>query len=122
MHSRRPVSCLLCIPHWRSAVSSGLRRIPEGLAGVANIPNRRVSKQVDADRADRRFTMESQTWIKRKLVIVLRCERCGGYVGLRGFAVLEKPFRCKKCGRQGNIEVVRRQLRPGDLAVFCGGR
>ncbi len=89
---------------------------------MCGIMPRRIAKQVDADRKDRRFTMESQTWIGRKLVIVLRCERCGGHIGLRGFVVLAETFRCEACGRMGDMDVVRRQLRSGDLAVPCGGR
>lgn len=85
---------------------------------MRDIPNRRVAKIIDSRREDRRFVLRSQRWIRRHFVVVIECLRCGGMVGLKGKVLMGDKFACPDCGRRSNLDVVRRQLRPGDAAVF----
>lgn len=85
---------------------------------MRDIPNRRVNKIVDDNREDRRFVLRSQTWMGRKLIVVVECLGCGGSIGLRGRMLSNDKFSCPGCGRRGNMHVVRRQVRPGDAVVF----
>jgi len=81
---------------------------------MRDIPNRRVAKIIDSRREDRRFVLRSQRWIRRHFVVVIECLRCGGMVGLKGKVLMGDKFACPDCGRRSNLDVVRRQIRPGD--------
>jgi hypothetical protein len=86
------------------------------------ITRRRVAKEVDEEREERRFRLESQGWGGRSLIVVVECLRCGGFVGVKGVANARSgDFQCK-CGRWGNMLVVRKQVRPSDGVMFSGAR
>lgn len=85
---------------------------------MRNIPDRPVGKVVDSRREDRRFVLRSQSWIRRHFVVVIECLGCGGMVGLKGKVLMSDKFACPDCGSRSNLDIVRRQLRPGDAAVF----
>jgi hypothetical protein len=83
---------------------------------MRNIPNRRVNKAIDRDREDRRFVLYSQMWIKRHLICLVRCLRCGGDAAVKGG---HGRFACEKCGRRSSMGIVRAQVRKGDKIASC---
>lgn len=86
---------------------------------MRNIPNRRVVKKVDRDRVDRRFVLRSQIWVKRGLICIVECMRCDdGGASMKGGL---GKFVCDKCGRRGDMYVVRQQFKKGDLKYVGSG-
>lgn len=87
---------------------------------MRNILKRRVAKKVDRERKDRRFVLRSQIWVKRGLICIVECMRCGGGGGASMKGGLGK-FVCDKCGRHGDMYVVRQQFKKEDLKYVGNG-